>query len=271
MVDGIFSSDGVLFWITTSLTENGIRKLVPAVFFRFLRGNIQIIKIPSKQVSLAMNYKIVSTQLLTLAFCTALHFAIVVRTFSFFKLIDLYILSQKPNPSTKIQSIIDFPSKLLNCFYIIQFLYIKTIELFIGVCFAKETEADIFIIYCSTEAELNKKYCNICYLLQEGSSKVTDREFIFRKTRLKTDHHTKEELKRKCIQGRGRWWGEISVQNFWKFFQECRGKMKFYSIQNMYLHNLLDWNVNEGKLKVKMYRWNPPQLKLEKSEVYKNN
>ena len=70
--------------------------------------------IPSKDVSLAMNYKIVSTQLLTLAFCTALHFAIVVRTFSFFKLIDLYILSQKLNLSTNIQFIIDFTSKLLN-------------------------------------------------------------------------------------------------------------------------------------------------------------
>lgn len=70
--------------------------------------------IPSKDVSLAMNYKIVSTQLLTLAFCTALHFAIVVRTFSFFKLIDLYILSQKLNLSTNIQFIIDFTNKILK-------------------------------------------------------------------------------------------------------------------------------------------------------------
>ena len=128
--------------------------------------------IPSKDVSLAMNYKIVSTQLLTLAFCTALHFAIVVRTFSSFKLIDLYILSQKLYLSTKIESLINFTSKLLNVFslYNTVSLYQNNSGFNWRLLTIRDRRCYISCLTESSVQQVNKKYGNGCLLQQEGSS-----------------------------------------------------------------------------------------------------
>ena len=106
---------------------------------------------------MAMNYKIVSTQLLTLAFCTALHFAIVVRTFSFFKLIDLYILSQKPNLSKNTKFIINFTSKLLI------FFIFETISSNQNDWAFHWSLLAISIFYCCTEAELKNIVISVTY------------------------------------------------------------------------------------------------------------